>query len=155
MYENLAVKAASNETFIYAFAHNAKGYDNHFVLNDLLQRNFKGVTVIMNGNKVMKASVENIKFLDSLLMFQQPLASLPKAFGFENVVKKGYFPHNFHTHLTTGYVGKIPDDIHFGTKYMKKNQLKEFNKWYKDELQLQNEYCQTHKSDNYYNLKKL
>jgi hypothetical protein len=51
-YNNLA---ASNDSFIFAFAHNAKGYDNHFVLNDLFQRNLMGVSVIMNGNKVRKS----------------------------------------------------------------------------------------------------
>ena len=106
----------------------------------------------MNGNKVMKASVGNIKFLDSLLMFQQPLASLPKAFGFESIVKKGYFPHNFHTHSKTNYVGDIPEPEYFGTKYMKKNQLKEFDKWYNKEIQKQNDYRQNYPLEHYYNL---
>jgi hypothetical protein len=133
LYKYLAVKAAANKSFIFAFAHNAKGYDNHFVLNDLFQRNFVGVSVIMNGNKVLKATVGNIKFLDSLLMFQQPLAVLPKAFGFDNIVKKGFFPHGFHKKENFDYTGPIPEPKYFGTDFMKKKQLKEFNSWYEKE----------------------
>jgi hypothetical protein len=133
LYKNLAVKAAANDSFIFAFAHNAKGYDNHFVLNDLFQRNFMGVSVIMNGNKVLKATVGNIKFLDSLLMFQQPLAELPKAFGFDSMVKKGFFPHSFHNKENIDYIGPIPEPKYFGIEYMKKKHLKEFNSWYEQE----------------------
>jgi hypothetical protein len=119
LYKYLAVKAAANKSFIFAFAHNAKGYDNHFVFNDLFQRNFVGVSVIMNGNKV-----GNVKFLDSLLMFQQPLAVLPKAFGFYNIVKKVFFPHGFHNKENFDYSGPIPEPKYLGTEFMKKNNLK-------------------------------
>jgi len=129
----LAVKATNKNCYIFVFAHNAKGYDNHFVLNDLFQRKFLGVSVIMNGNKVLKASVGNIKFLDSLLMFQQPLSELPKAFGFDAIVKKGFFPHLFHTRENFNYIGEIPEAKYFGTEYMKKKQLKEFQCWYEKE----------------------
>jgi len=108
LYKDLAFKAANKNSFVYVFAHNAKSYDNHFILNDLFQRNFLNVSVIMNGNKVLKASVGNVKFLDSLLMFQQPLSALPKAFGFENIVKKGFFPHTFHNRDNFDYIGEIP-----------------------------------------------
>ncbi len=130
LYKEIALKAASDNSFVFVFAHNANGYDNHFVLNDLFQRNFMNVSVIMNGNKVLKASVGNIKFLDSLLMFQQPLATLPRAFGFDSMVKKGFFPHIFHNKENFDYVGALPDAKYFGTEFMKKNQLIEFNSWY-------------------------
>ena len=133
IYKNLAKIAAKNNASVYIFAHNAKGYDNHFILNDLFQRNFENTKVIMCGNKVLKASVANVNFLDSLLMFQQPLASLPKAFGFENLVTKGYFPHNFHNEENLNYIGPIPDKVYFGTEFMKSKQLKEFEKWYEIE----------------------
>ena len=133
LFETLAKEAAEKGANLFVYAHNAKGYDNHFILNDLFQRNFEDTKVIMCGNKVMKASVGNVKFLDSLLMFQQPLAALPKAFGFENLVKKGFFPHNFHTEENIDYEGEIPNEIYFGTEFMKSKQKKEFIKWYNEE----------------------
>ena len=62
LYNYLAKKADEAEALIYVFAHNAKGYDNHFILNDLYQRNFEDTKVIMSGNKILKASVGNVKF---------------------------------------------------------------------------------------------
>ena len=70
LYYELGNYASEINAFVYVYAHNAKGYDNHFILNDLYQRNFEDISVIMCGNKVFKASIGNIKFLDSLLMFQ-------------------------------------------------------------------------------------
>ena len=133
LYNNLAPNAAKNGAYVYIYAHNAKGYDNHFILNDLYQRNFVDVKVIMCGNKILKASVGNVKFLDSLLMFQQPLASLPKAFGFEHIVKKGFFPHNFHTEQNIDYEGDLPDEEFFGVEFMKTKQKKEFQEWHNKE----------------------
>ena len=135
LYKYLSPVASKEEAFIYVFAHNAKGYDNHFILNDLYTRGFMGTDVIMTGNKVMKASVGNIKFLDSLLMFQQPLSALPKAFGFEKIVTKGFFPHDFHTSSNINYEGDIPESSFFGVNYMKSKQLKEFQRWHSKEAQ--------------------
>jgi len=140
IYNNLAKKAAENNCYLYLYAHNAKGYDNHFILNDLFQRNFNGVSVMMCGNRVLKASVGNIKFLDSLLIFQQPLAALPKAFGFESIVKKGYFPHYFHTKENLNYSGGLPDKKYFGTDFMKPKQLKDFLKWHAEETEYLKKY---------------
>ena len=135
IYKDLAVKAAKNGCIVYIFAHNAKGYDNHFIINDLFQRKFIDTSVIMSGTKVMKASVGNIKFLDSLLMFQQPLASLPKAFGLENSVKKGFFPHLYHNreNFENKLSVKLPEEKFFGVNLMKSKQLKEFRLWYSEE----------------------
>ena len=130
IYFDLARRGQEIGAQIYIFAHNAKGYDNHFILNDLYQRNFEETKVIMCGNKILKASVGNVKFLDSLLMFQQPLAALPKAFGFENIVKKGYFPHLFHTQNQIDYNGPLPSRESFGTEFMKSKQLRDFEEWY-------------------------
>ncbi len=43
----------------------------------------------------MKIDVGNVRFMDSFLLFQQSLAALPKAFGFENQEEKGFFPYLF------------------------------------------------------------
>ena len=133
---------------IICFAHNARGYDNHFILNDLFQRKFEGTEVIMSGNKVLRASTGNIKFLDSLMILQQPLASLPKAFGFEHEVVKGFFPHMFHCKENMNHNGHLPDKADFGSAYMKPSQKKEFDNWYRDKQNEMIENCET------YNLRK-
>ena len=134
IYNDLSKKAASNETQVYVFAHNAKGYDNHFVLRDLFNRGFTQPEMITSGSKVLRACVGNVKFLDSLLIFQQPLASLPKAFGFEHLVKKGHFPHLFHTSENMNYIGPLPDIKYFNTKYLKKEALLDLNEWYQTKI---------------------
>ena len=132
---NFSKKAASIETQVYVFAHNAKGYDNHFVLRDLFNRGFTTPEMITSGSKVLRACVGNVKFLDSLLIFQQPLASLPKAFGLEHLVKKGHFPHMFHTSENMNYIGPFPDIKYFNTKYLKKDALKDLNEWYQNKIE--------------------
>ena len=66
-------------------------------------------------------------------MLQQPLASLPKAFGFEDMVTKGHFSHNFHTSENIDYEGELPDLHYFGTDYMKPTQIKELKRWHREE----------------------
>ena len=142
IFNTIAKNAVKAKAEVYVFAHNAKGYDNHFVLNDMLTRyNLNKVEVIMSGNKIMKASTANVRFLDSLLMFQQPLAALPKAFGFENIVTKGFFPHMFHKDDSSlEYVGPLPEKHYFGTEFMKPSTLNEFNIWYSAEQSKNNIY---------------
>ena len=118
---------------LYVYAHNAKGYDNNFVLNDLYGRSFKGISVIMSGNKILNAKVGNVSYLDTLMIFQQSLASLPKAFGLQDRVVKGFFPHMFHTSANLSYNGPLPDKSCFSPEYMKLGLRNEFNEWYDSE----------------------
>ena len=134
IYNNISKKAASIDAQVFVFAHNAKGYDNHFVLRDLFNRGFTNPEMITCGSKVLRVCVGNVKFVDSLLIFQQPLASLPKAFGFEHLVKKGHFPHLFHTSETMNYIGALPDKKYFNIKYLKNDALTDLNSWYTNKV---------------------
>ncbi len=64
------------------------------------------------------------------------LSKLPKAFGFEEL-KKGYFPHFFNTKSNESYVGKLPPMQDYGCNSMMPEARREFEKWYKEMIVLQ------------------
>ena len=67
-----------------AITHNAKGYDNYFVLEYLIDNSIRP-EIIYNGSKIMYMQVKrgfNIRCLVSLNFLSMKLADLPRAFGF-------------------------------------------------------------------------
>ena len=133
LYFDLAKKAEANKTRVLVFAHNSKGYDGHFIMSDLFERKFADpAQIIMQGLKVLKIGVNNIDFIDSLSFFQQPLSALPKSFGFENVVEKGFFPHMFNKPENWRYNDTIPALEYFGLEFMKDSTAKECEEWHKN-----------------------
>lgn len=133
LFFDLAKKALETETFVYAFAHNAKGYDAHFILKEIYSMALDRVNLIMNGRKILKLYCENVIMIDSLSFFLLPLSKLPKAFGLEVSVKKGYFPHYFNQIQNWNYSGYIPDKEFFKPDMMKKEESEKFNKWYSEQ----------------------
>ena len=129
----LFVELANNvprNTVIYAFAHNARGYDAHFVLRELWNMYLDKFDVTMSGRKILRIKCGNVRLLDSLSFFLQPLATLPKAFGLDISIKKGDFPHHFNVPENWSYVGKIPD-IEFYKPEMKKfKDAEQLRKWH-------------------------
>ena len=95
LFIDLAKKAEQSKSMIYAFAHNARGYDAQFVLREVWNLLVTNVDVVMRGRKILVIKCGNVKLLDSLNFFLQPLANLPKALGLDVSVKKGDFPHLF------------------------------------------------------------
>jgi hypothetical protein len=127
----VAQTAAKKEMQIFVFAHNARGYDSHFIMKDLFERKFVDQPKItMNGLKVLKIDINNVHFIDSLSFFQQPLASLPKSFGFQNVVQKGFFPHLFNREENYQYEGNIPDIEYFEPQSMKSSSAQACKEWH-------------------------
>lgn len=96
IYKDLAKQAEKKKSRILAFAHNFGGFDGHFIMQDMFERDYKP-EVVMTGSRILKMDVGNVRFIDTLSLFQQPLASLPKSFGFQDKVVKGHFPHKFNT----------------------------------------------------------
>lgn len=64
-----------------------------------------------------------------------PLSALPKAFGFDNIVEKGFFPHLFNTPEHQGYVGVLPAAATFSPSTMHEKIRNEFLRWYAVEQQ--------------------
>lgn len=83
----------------------------------------------MTGLKILKIDLNNIRFIDSLNLFMQDLASLPKAFGLNCEIVKGFFPHYFNQEKHWEYNGPMPPKDIYGPQYMN-SKTQEFNKWY-------------------------
>lgn len=79
----------------------------------------------------MSMKIERTTFLDSLNFFQMRLSALPKAFGFENIVKKGCFPHLFAKATNMHYKGRIPHSKYYSPNTMSPEDRKEFKTWHK------------------------
>jgi hypothetical protein len=95
------------------FAHNMSGFDGQFVLSWLLN---EGVapTVIRQGLNVVSMRFQDILLLDSFKFLPLPLSGLPKAFGFDDQVLKGFFPHLFNTIVNQDYDGPMPPQEMYG-----------------------------------------
>ena len=114
------------------FAHNMKGYDGYFLIEYLISQSIQPENIIYNGSKIMSMTVNrglNIRILDSLNFLPMRLASLPKAFGLEQL-KKGWFPHYFNRRGNEKYVGAIPPTTDYGIDQMSTSEREEFLKWH-------------------------
>lgn len=123
-------KKQSEKGMVYVIAHNAKGFDAHFILKDLFSRDYGDTELIMAGLKLLKIDIANVRFLDSLSLFQQRLSALPKSFGFESHVRKGFFPHLFNKEENFEYNDILPSLDYFGIKYMKPEVAKSLREWH-------------------------
>lgn len=131
LYEDLAIRGEADKSKLFVFAHNFKGYDGHFIFQDLFSRKFKDQPQItMQGTKIMRLVINNIRFLDTLCLFPMSLNRLAKSFGLKSV--KGFFPHKFNIPLNYAYRGRIPDIGYFDLGNMKPKQADECRKWHSE-----------------------
>ena len=115
--------------------HNAKGYDNYFLLEYLIDNSIRP-DIIYNGSKIMYMHVKrglDIRFLDSLNFLPMKLAKLPEAFGFTQL-KKGYFPHLMTKKEFFSYSGAYPAAEFYSPDYMSPEERSEFLKWHEGKL---------------------
>jgi len=130
VYKELAYLAEKNDALVYIFDHNFKSYDGHFILQDVFNRDFRGIEPIPNGSEVIKINDGNVRFIESLSFFLLPLPAMPKAFGLERLVEKGFCPFLLNNKEEIDYVGDLPDEKYFGTDIMKSNNLARFKNWH-------------------------
>ena len=77
---------------VIAIAHNAKGFDAHFILDrDILLK--WTPKLILNGQKIVCMKIEHLTFLDSISFLPMALRKLPEAFGL--TATKLWYPHFF------------------------------------------------------------
>ena len=126
-----AKKSAAN---VFVLAHNAKGFDNNFILREVVEKNYMDMHVILQGSKLLRMKVGNVKFIDTLSFLNMPLRSLPKAYGCQQLAK-GFFPHSIHTKKNVNYKGYFPSMAKFGLDYMKPEEAKELRDWWVVERQ--------------------
>ena len=118
---------------VYIIAHNLCGYDAHWILKEALKCQLKSFNIIMNGTKIMKIDIANVRFLDSLLLFQRPLADLPAMFDL-NDEEKGFFPYFYNTLENQSAPNRLISTIDketYGYQQMSVKKAKKFDEWYK------------------------
>jgi hypothetical protein len=103
-------ETTTGEKWIF-WAHNAAKYDNrliwNYAVNNLAPADFKNNNVFV-GNRLFELKLGNASFRDSYLQIPQRLSLLPQMFGLSVELKKGFFPHIFHTRRKRNYVGPLP-----------------------------------------------
>ena len=72
-------------------AHNFKGYDGYFILEELYKQHVTNLSQVVNGAKILSVDIPNAKFIDSMNFFPIALSNFPKTFGIREL-KKGFFP---------------------------------------------------------------
>jgi len=115
-------------------AHNGKAYDTWLLHKYLVKHSEKRPSsLVLAGNKIMSMTIGSNKFLDTLNHFGCGLAKLPKMWGMDKNISKGYFPYKFNTKSNEDYVGKMPDMIYYDCDKMPSNARKDFMDWYVNE----------------------
>ena len=113
-----------------AVAHNAGGFDAHFITDFLLRHGIPPTDCVYRGMKLLRAAIpNNIILMDSINFIPGPLSSFPKMFGLKEL-KKGYFPHFFNTKPNWQYRGRLPEKSYYGPQYMKPQAREEFEQWH-------------------------
>lgn len=131
IYNETAKLAQAKGGGVYAFAHNSKGYDGHFVLRDLFPRRFKQEPrTVLTGKKILKIEIGNVRFMDSLSFLLLPLAKLPNVFGLAE--EKGHFPHLFNKPENLTYQGDLPPLDWFAVDLLKPEHGAIVTKWHKE-----------------------
>ena len=138
------IHASENEgcTFV---AHNFKGYDGAFILNEFASVGVP-VDTILNGNKIMSITskhklkknakgerkLSKFRFIDSLNFLPMALAKFPDTFGLIER-KKGFFPYLFNTTENENFVGCWPDKEFYNPDEMPVKKRKKFMIWYENQ----------------------
>jgi G:T-mismatch repair DNA endonuclease (very short patch repair protein) len=122
---------------IIVIAHNAKSYDAHFVLREILENRSPEPSIILNGAQIFAIHFKRLRFIDSLNFFNCALSKLPAMWGIGNL-KKGYYPHLFNTRANEDAPPQsLPDKKFFIPESMSQSDRQKFDEWH-DELSGQN-----------------
>ena len=115
------------------FFHNLKGFDGVLTLNTMYNENLKVTGQMGTGTKVLHFKQKNLTFKDSLNFLNMPLTAFPKTFGLKEL-KKGFFPHKFSKLENLDYEGPIPELHYCEPQHMNKDQKKECEEWYSQQV---------------------
>ena len=109
-------------------AHNFKGYDSYFILQEY-HRQSRKVEQLRNGGKILQLKTGSIRFIDSASFCPFALSKFPSTFGLTEL-KKGYFPHLFNTPDHQDYVGILPAKDYYMPDSMSVDARKDFDQWH-------------------------
>ena len=127
---NTFVSYASKKYFrIICLAHNGKGFDFHFIINNML-KNRQKPKILRRGTKILCLRYKNITFLDSINFIPLPLSKFPSTFSIPNLVK-GDFPFDFNRIENWDYVGFLPEIKYYSIERKRKEESERIEKWHK------------------------
>ena len=136
---------------VIAIAHNAKGFDAHFILDRAILLKWTP-KLILNGQKIACMTIQHLTFLDSISFLPMALRNLAEAFG--PAASKFWYPHYCKTRSNLDYIGPIPDIEQYDVDQMNESERKEFMAWYdsqKDKVfknkRVLKQYCQDDVTD--------
>ena len=112
--------------------HNLKGYDSIFIQHQLVIEGRKFDVMIPNGTKMISLEAGKITFKDSMAFLPMALSAFTDTFGLTEL-KKGFFPHKFHTQENRSYVGPLPEVSYYDPEGMSSKKKEEFEVWYREE----------------------
>lgn len=130
-----------NDGHNIVLAHNASGYDSRQIFDALLKYHDRDeIQITAKGGKIMRMSVNNTIFQDSMLHVVGSLKSLANDYlknhpdGLQ--LSKGYFPHLFNKAENYLYSGPIPDKKYFDIAFTVNDDkaYTEFNTWYNSQI---------------------
>ena len=110
------------------WAHNSARFDGMFVLQGFCNIMSSDPSVVFDGRSPIQIKWKKVCFKDTFKYVMSSLAAWAKQFDLK--LLKGYFPHGFNLPENQDYVGLIPDEFFFETKFMKEKQYAEFKQWY-------------------------
>ncbi|XP_055714985.1 uncharacterized protein LOC129809195 isoform X2 [Phlebotomus papatasi] len=115
---------------VVAIAHNAKGYDAQFILEELCNRDLK-INPILVGRKILCISVNQVTFIDSIAFIPLALSKFSASFGLVDC-NKGEYPYKFNTPENENYIGSYPPIEYYPIDSMSSDKFTKFVKWYNE-----------------------
>ena len=91
--------------------------------------------IVRNGRNILLMTLGKTRFVDSLNYMCMKLSKLPKAFGLDESLAKGYFPHLFSSVENENYVGPLPAPEFYGLEMMTNDEQEKFFEWYNEHSQ--------------------
>jgi len=104
---------------VIAIAHNAKGFDAHFILDRAILLKWTP-KLILNGQKIACMTIQHLTFLDSISFLPMALRKLSEAFGL--AASKSWYPQYFNTRSNLDYIGPILGIAHYGVDQMNESE---------------------------------
>ncbi len=102
------------------YAHNAMGYDAHFINQGLIEKGMP-VQICANGNKLLSMKGSSILWIDSLNHIRSSLDRAIEDFGFLGM--KGSPPYKFWRSENMDYIGPVPPREYFSGRSDKTDQM--------------------------------
>lgn len=113
------------------WAHNNARFDGMFVLQGFCSMMASDLSVIFEGRSPIQIKWKKVCFKDTFKYVMCSLSGWAKQFGLN--LLKGFFPHGFNTADNQDYVGLLPPEHFFETKFMSEKAYAEFKEWYDEE----------------------